>query len=76
MIEFRNALSDIVEEFGTDDGGFQVRQRAAFIRFRYGVRVSVPLSFQFRFRPFRPGIKTLNKEKIKASTFDEEMVLA
>ena len=32
MIEFRNALSDIVEEFGTDDGGFQVRQRAAFIR--------------------------------------------
>jgi hypothetical protein len=27
MIEFRNALSDIVEEFGTDDGGFQVKQR-------------------------------------------------
>ena len=24
MIEFRNALSDIVDEFGTDDGGFQV----------------------------------------------------
>ena len=24
MIELRNALSDIVEEFGTDDGGFQV----------------------------------------------------
>ncbi|XP_023343663.1 transcriptional activator protein Pur-beta-A [Eurytemora carolleeae] len=23
MIEFRNALSDIVDEFGTDDGGFQ-----------------------------------------------------
>jgi hypothetical protein len=24
MIEFRNSLSDILEEFGTDDGGFQV----------------------------------------------------
>jgi hypothetical protein len=35
MIEFRNALSDIVEEFGTDDGGFQVWYRAEFIRFRF-----------------------------------------
>ena len=25
MIEFRDALTDLVEEFGTDDGGFQVR---------------------------------------------------
>ncbi len=25
MIELRNALSDVVDEFGTDDGGFQVR---------------------------------------------------
>jgi hypothetical protein len=34
MIEFRNALSDIVEEFGTDDGGFQVRRTVLWNRNR------------------------------------------
>ena len=24
MIEFRDALTDLIEEFGTEDGGFQV----------------------------------------------------
>ena len=27
MIEFRDALTDLIEEFGTEDGGFQVSVR-------------------------------------------------
>lgn len=50
MIEFRDALTDLLEDFGTDDGGFVILQKSQQSVFSFRCVLSYLLMFQFQRR--------------------------